>query len=127
MRAAGLHPIHTLLTSEAVLITPKTPHAALTPELSGLIPMIKSRMAGVLAAKKYVYASYNIPRENLSAVLRITPGRRAATVSPLDESGWVAVSAMVERKGVAKTMDDLEKAGAEDVLIMALDNCRVGV
>ena len=84
-------------------------------------------MAGVLAAKKYVYASYNIRRDALSTALKITPGRRAATVSPLDESGWVAVSAMVERKDVAKTMDDLEKAGAEDVLIMALDNCRVGV
>ena len=39
----------------------------------------------------------------------------------------MAVSAMVERKSVAKVMDDLERKGAEDVLIFALDNCRVGV
>jgi ATP phosphoribosyltransferase len=45
----------------------------------------------------------------------------------LDEEGWVAVSAMVERKRVAETMDQLEKKGAEDILIFALDNCRVGV
>jgi ATP phosphoribosyltransferase len=127
MRAAGLHAIHTLLTSEAVLITSAKPHASLTPELAPLIPLIKSRFAGVIAAKKYVYVSYNIRREALAAALRITPGRRAPTVSPLDEEGWVAVSAMVGRKEMADVMDRLEKEGAEDVLVFALDNCRVGV
>ena len=127
MRAAGLHSIHTLLTSEAVLITSSTPHPSLTPDLAPIIPLIKSRFAGVLAPQPYVYASYNILRSKLPDALHITPGRRAATVSPLDEEGWVAVSAMVERKEVAKVMDALEKQGAEDVLIFALDNCRVGV
>lgn len=127
MRAAGLHAIHTLLTSEAVLITSSTPHSSLTPELSPLIPLIKSRFAGVIAAKKYVYISYNIRRESLERALQITPGRRAPTVSPLDEEGWVAVSAMVVRKAMADVMDRLEKEGAEDVLVFALDNCRVGV
>jgi len=127
MRAAGLHAIHTLLTSEAVLITSKKPHPSVTPTLAPLIPLIKSRFAGVIAAKKFVYVSYNIKREFLGTALEITPGRRAPTVSPLDEEGWVAVSAMVTRKGMAGTMDRLESAGAEDVLVFALDNCRVGV
>lgn len=127
MRAAGLHAIHTLMTSESVLITSKVPHSTVTPELAALIPLLKSRFAGVLASKKFVYASYNIERVKLEEALKITPGRRAATVSPLDEEGWVAVSAMVERKRVAETMDQLEKKGAEDILIFALDNCRVGV
>ncbi|KAK6903991.1 ATP phosphoribosyltransferase [Kwoniella mangroviensis CBS 10435] len=127
MRAAGLHAIHTLMKSEAVLITSKTPHPSLTPDLQSLIPLIKSRFAGVLASKKYVYASYNIERKYLDKALVITPGRRAATVSPLETEGWVAVSSMVERKEVAKVMDELEKTGAEDILIFALDNCRVGV
>ena len=127
MRAAGLHAIHTILSSEAVLITSKVPHASLTPELEPVIPLMKSRFAGVLAAKKFVYASYNIQRQNLHTALKITPGRRAPTVSPLDEEGWVAVSAMIERKQAAGIMDQLEKTGAEDVLIFALDNCRVGV
>ncbi|OCF37554.1 ATP phosphoribosyltransferase [Kwoniella heveanensis CBS 569] len=127
MRAAGLHAIHTLMKSEAVLITSRTPHPTVTPDLAPLIPLIKSRFAGFLASKKYVYASYNIKRESLPKAMKITPGRRAATVSPLDEEGWVAVSAMIEKKEVAKVMDDLEKSGAEDILIFALDNCRVGV
>lgn len=127
MRAAGLHAIHTLMSSEAVLIAPATPHASLTPNLEPLVGLLKSRIAGVLAAKKYVYVSYNVQRANLANALKITPGRRAPTVSPLDEEGWVAVSSMVERSKLALTMDDLERIGAEDILVMALDNCRVGV
>lgn len=127
MRAAGLHAIHTLMSSEAVLIAPSTPHASLTPELVPIVDMIKRRIAGVIAAQKYVYASYNIERKNLANALKITPGRRAPTVSSLDEEGWVAVSSMIEKKQMAQVMDELETTGAQDILILALNNCRVNV
>jgi len=127
MRAAGLHAIHTIMTSEAVLISPATKHASLTPELEPLVGLLKSRIAGVLAAKRYNYVSYNVQRENLARALTITPGRRAPTVSPLETDGWVAVSSMVERSKLARAMDELERSGAEDILVFALDNCRVGV
>ena len=122
MRAAGLHAIATVLDTEAVLIrstNPKHPH--LTP----LIDLITRRIAGVIAATKYVSCQYNIRRELLPAATKITPGRRAPTISPLEENDWVAVSAMVEKKHSAKVMDELVAIGAEDVLVFNLDNCRV--
>lgn len=125
MRAAGLHAIATLLTSQAVLITPSKPHRSLTPELSPLITLIKSRVAGVIASKQYVLCSYNIHEDKLNEACLITPGRRAATVSKLEATGWMSVSAMVEKKKQAEIMDKLEQVGAEDILILSLDNCRV--
>lgn len=122
MRAAGLHAIETVLETEAVLIKSnplKRPH--LTP----LIDVITSRIAGVIAANKYVVCSYNISRDNLAAATLITPGRRAPTISPLEENNWVGVSSMVEKKQSASIMDALVKVGAEDVLIFNLNNCRV--
>ncbi|KIY73163.1 ATP phosphoribosyltransferase [Cylindrobasidium torrendii FP15055 ss-10] len=122
MRAAGLHAIATLLDTEAVLIkSSKIKHPALEP----LIERVTSRIAGVVAASKYVVCQYNIKREDLAEATRITPGRRAPTVSPLEQENWLAVSVMVEKKKVANIMDDLVKAGAEDVLVFNLDNCRV--
>jgi len=122
MRAAGLHPIGTLLQTEAVMIKSSVPkHAHLTP----LIELITRRIAGVIASSKYVMCQYNIPRAALTKAMTITPGRRAPTVSPLDDEKWVAVSSMVEKKAVAVVMDKLVDAGAEDVLIIKLDNCRV--
>lgn len=57
--------------------------------------------------------------------MKITPGRRAATVTPLEDPEWNAVSSMVLRSEVASKMDELEKVGACDILIVGIDNCRV--
>ncbi|CAE6479359.1 unnamed protein product [Rhizoctonia solani] len=122
MRAAGLHAIATLLESEAVLITSAKPkHLHLLP----LQQQITQRIAGVLASQKLVLCQYNIRREKLAEATNITPGRRAATVSPLEDGEWAAVSSMVEATQAADVMDRLVDVGAEDVLIIKLDNCRV--
>ncbi|KAK0204198.1 ATP phosphoribosyltransferase [Desarmillaria ectypa] len=122
MRAAGLHAIATVLETEAVLIKSSIPkHTALDP----LIAQITSRIAGVVAASKYAICQYNIRRDRVPEAVAITPGRRAATIAPLEEEGWVEVSSMVEKKKIADIMDELMKIGAEDILIFGLDNCRV--
>ncbi|KIJ45898.1 hypothetical protein M422DRAFT_226952 [Sphaerobolus stellatus SS14] len=122
MRAAGLHAIDTVLNTEAVLIKSAKPkHEHLKP----IIDLVTRRIAGVIASKKYVLCEYNIPRAALSNATAITPGRRAPTISPLEDPEWVAVSSMVERKRVAGVMDQLVDIGAEDVLVVSLDNCRV--
>lgn len=126
MRAAGLHAVHTLLSSQAVLISSATPHPTLAPELlSSLTTLITSRLAGVIAASQHVLCTYNILKSALPEAMKITPGRRAPTVSALEQDGWVAVSVMVKRKGMAEAMDQLVSVGAEDVIITKLDNCRV--
>ena len=122
MRAAGLHAIATLLETEAVLIKSNTPSRA---DHTPLIDLIASRIAGVIAAEKYVVCSYNISRDALPRAVEITPGRRAPTISPLEEGNWVDVSAMVEKKDSARVMDELMKVGAQDILIYSLNNCRV--
>ncbi|BGP18132.1 ATP phosphoribosyltransferase (ATP-PRTase) (ATP-PRT) [Rhodosporidiobolus nylandii] len=121
MRAAGLHAIETILGSEAVLIRSNKPESTHTE----LIDRITSRIAGVIAAGKYVLCNYNIPRKNVAQATQITPGRRAATVSPLDDPEWVAVSSMVLKAEVADVMDKLTAIGATDVLVIGLTNCRV--
>lgn len=122
MRAAGLHAIATVLQSEAVLIKSSVPK---NPTVVPLIDLIASRIAGVVAANKFVVCGYNVSRDKLHAALTITPGRRAPTISPLEEENWVAVSSMVEKNKTASVMDELVKVGAQDILIFNLDNCRV--
>ncbi|GJN92985.1 hypothetical protein Rhopal_006030-T1 [Rhodotorula paludigena] len=121
MRAAGLHAIETILSSQAVLIRSNKP----ADEHDELITRFTSRIAGVVAAGKYVLTNYNIPRKNVASATQITPGRRAATVSPLDDPEWVAVSSMVLKAEVADVMDKLQLIGATDILVIGLNNCRV--
>ncbi|CDS00485.1 probable ATP phosphoribosyltransferase [Sporisorium scitamineum] len=122
MRACGLTAISSLLVSQAVLIKPSTPH---TRSDTGLINLITARIRGVIAASKYVLCQYNVQKKDLEAALAITPGRRAATVSPLEEKDWNAVSSMVLKAEVATIMDKLERIGASDILIVGINNCRV--
>ncbi|KAK6362865.1 ATP phosphoribosyltransferase (ATP-PRTase) (ATP-PRT) [Orbilia blumenaviensis] len=120
MKAAGLMDIATVMTTEAVLIRSKNPR---NPELA---EVVVNRIKGVINAKKYVLCSYNIPRTLLPIVHDITPGKRAPTVTSLEDEGWVAVQAMVEQVRVADVMDQLEKAGAHDILVLQIINSRAG-
>lgn len=120
MRAAGLKPIATVLDTSAHLIANKSPRSD-----KELINTIISRVEGVLTAQKYVSCNYNVPMDRLTEILPVTPGRKAPTISKLDEEGWVAVSAMVERNRKGEVMDELKRRGAEDILIFEISNCRV--
>ncbi|EAU85878.2 ATP phosphoribosyltransferase [Coprinopsis cinerea okayama7 len=122
MRAAGLHAIGTVLETEAVLIQSRTQKK---PEFAPAIEMLTKRIAGVIAAGRYVVMHYNISRDKLEGATAVTPGRKAPTVSPLEKDNWVAISVMVEKKKSAQVMDDLGKIGAEDIMVFNLDNCRV--
>lgn len=118
MRAAGLKAIDTVVESTAILIKSKHPS---DPKL---ISLITSRIKGVITAQKFVLCTYNVERTSLEKACKITPGKRAPTVNTLEESGWVAVQAMVERKNVALTMDELTEIGACDIIITRMENSR---
>ncbi|CAE6475446.1 unnamed protein product [Rhizoctonia solani] len=122
MRAAGLKPIATIMSSEAVLISSSVPKK---PHMLSVMEQLKSRLAGVVASAKYILCQYNVRRADLAVARKITPGRRSATVSSLDDAEWVAVSSMVEKDKAATVMDELRMAGAEDVFLLKIDNCRV--
>lgn len=119
MRAAGLIDIDTVLSTSAYLIGSKTPSE---PELA---KKIQNRIEGVLTAQKFVLCTYNAPREHLNELLRVTPGRRAPTVSPIDDDGWVSVSSMIERANKGDVLDQLKSLGASDILVTEISNCRV--
>ena len=122
MRAAGLKSIATVLESTAVLIKSKRPSD------EGLVNLIASRIRGVITAQRYVLCTYNVPRDKVAEACTITPGKRAPTINGLEESGWVAVQAMVPREDIARVMDRLSEknVGAEDILVMKIDNSRTG-
>ncbi|KAF8324769.1 HisG-domain-containing protein [Cantharellus anzutake] len=128
MRAAGLHPIATILETQAVLITSKAPHSTTStnPVLVELIEKITKRIQGVIASSKFVLCTYNVRRADMQQAVEITRGKKAATVSPLErEEEWVAINVMVERATIADVMDKLQVIGAEDILVTKLENCRV--
>lgn len=134
MRAAGLKPIGTVMSTSATLIgSPATATATATATTTydaykahkDTLQLVKDRISGVLAADKFVVCNYNAPRHALQKLLLITPGRRAPTITALyDEEGTVAVSSMVEKNSAAEVMDRLSANKASDIILFQVSNCR---
>lgn len=124
MRAAGLEEVATVLKTQCVLIA--NPEAMGYPELRELIEVVRRRIGGYLTASRYFMIQYNVQRSALNQAVSITPGKRSPSITPLDEQNWVAVSALVEKKGCATVMDELERIGATDILTTQLASSRMG-
>jgi len=89
------------------------------------VKKICRRLEGILIAGCYSILEYNIAETALSAAEEITPGYESPTISKLEESGWVAVKVMVEKKKTVEIMDKLETLGATAIMETSLINCRL--
>ena len=106
-----------ILESNAVLI-------ASTHEVPG-IETLRRRLQGVMVAHQYVLMDYDLPAELIDQAVRITPGLESPTVSPLRDTGWVAVRAMVPRAETNHVMDDLYALGARAILVSSIHAARI--
>ena len=108
-----------ILTSEAVLI-----RRAEVSEDNG-VGVLRRRLLGVVTARDYVLLDYDVPAAAVEAACQITPGLESPTVSPLHDPAWVAVRAMVPRKGTNRVMDELFDLGARGILVTHIAACRL--
>ena len=106
-----------ILESQAVLI-------AAAPEIEGLATL-RRRLQGVMVAHQYVLMDYDLPAGLIDAASKITPGLESPTVSPLRDSGWVAVRVMVPRDDTNQVMDTLYELGARAILVSAIHAARI--
>jgi ATP phosphoribosyltransferase len=118
-RTLNLHNLvafgETLCDSEAVLIEQVDPHAAERPDAAARDQLV-ARVQGVVFGQQYLMLDYDCPRSVLDDATSITPGLESPTIAPLADPDWVAVRAMVPRRGVNAIMDQLAAIGAKAIL-----------
>ncbi len=83
------------------------------------------RMHGVLVAREYVIFDYDCPTSLVEEASAITPGIESPTVSPLRDSEWVAVRALVKSTEINAKMDELYELGARAILVSAIHAARI--
>jgi ATP phosphoribosyltransferase len=118
-RTLNLHDLvafgETLCDSEAVLIEQTHPNAADRPDAAARDQLV-ARVQGVVFGQQYLMLDYDCPRSVLDDATSITPGLESPTIAPLADPDWVAVRALVPRRGVNAIMDDLAAIGAKAIL-----------
>src|ERR1700733_10993662 len=110
-RTLNLHHLvpfgETLCDSEAVLVEQVDPDTGVDgPEASARDQLV-ARVQGVVFGQQYLMLDYDCPRSVLDDATAITPGLESPTIAPLANPDWVAVRAMVPRRGVNAIMDQL--------------------
>ncbi|MCL2533626.1 MAG: ATP phosphoribosyltransferase [Nocardiaceae bacterium] len=83
-----------------------------------------ARIQGVVFAQQYLMLDYDCPKAVLDEAVKVTPGLESPTLSPLADTNWVAVRAMVPRKGHNAVMDQLADLGAKAILASDIRSCR---
>jgi ATP phosphoribosyltransferase len=106
-----------ILESTAVLISSKD-------DIDGL-PTFHRRLHGVLVARQYVLMDYDLPVALLESASTITPGLESPTISPLHDTGWVAVRVMIPRAEANTIMDALYELGARAILVSPIHAARI--
>jgi ATP phosphoribosyltransferase len=106
-----------ILESTAVLIAARE-------DVEGL-DTFRRRLQGVMVARRYVLMDYDLPADLIEQASKITPGFESPTVSPLRDSGWVAVRVMVPRDDTNEIMDALYELGARAILVSSIHAARI--
>ena len=118
-RTLNLHNLvafgESLCESEAVLIEQVDPHAAERPDAAARDQLV-ARVQGVVFGQQYLMLDYDCPRSVLDDAVSITPGLESPTIAPLADPDWVAVRALVPRRGINAIMDQLAAIGAKAIL-----------
>jgi ATP phosphoribosyltransferase len=120
MKQAGLNFIGDAISkSQAVLIKSKKLKE------SSEVETFMRRINSVLVAREYVMMDYDVEKNNLDKATVITPGFESPTISPLQETNWVAVRSMVKKSEVHACMDELYKIGAKAIIVTEIMACRL--
>ncbi|GGH65494.1 ATP phosphoribosyltransferase [Phaeocystidibacter marisrubri] len=113
----NLKEIETVATSEAVLACAPI----ITETAKEILDKLLFRIKAVQRAKNSKYILLNVPNEKIAAVSSILPVLRSPTVLPLSEPGWSSLHSVIDEQKFWDVIDELKRAGAEDILIVPID------
>lgn len=113
----GLKEVHTVLKSEAVLIS----SPALTVDQQKTVDQLLFRIRAVKKAKNNKYVLLNAPNAALQQIISLLPGMKSPTVLPLAETGWSSVHSVLSENEFWEKIEALKKAGAQGILVVPIE------
>ena len=114
----GLREVEQVFFSEAVLIaTPSLPEEKLAE-----IDKLKFRLRSILDSRDMKYVLMNLPRTAVDEAVKILPGMKSPTLLPLTQPDWCSLHVVIPESELWEKIELLKNIGAEDILILNLEN-----
>jgi ATP phosphoribosyltransferase len=114
----GLKIIDVMLESTSELIANKKSWQ--DPQKQEEIMAVETLLSAVIRAKGKVLLKMNVPENKIMDVIALLPSMKNPTISKLYNSVYYAVETVVDRSQVNLLVPQLKKAGAEDILELAI-------
>jgi ATP phosphoribosyltransferase len=118
LKKNGLKIIDVMLESTSELIANKK--SWLDPVKREEIIAVETLLLAVIRAKGKVLLKMNVPEDATKDLISILPSMKNPTISKLYNTGYCAVETVVDRSQVNLLIPKLKKAGAEDILELAI-------
>lgn len=112
-----LKEVEVVMKSEALLIGNK----ALSAEKRNILDELLFRFAAIQEAAGKKYVLLNAPKQQLDEIIKLLPGMKSPTVTPLADEGWVSVQSVITEKHFWEIIGKLRNLGAEGILVIPIE------
>jgi ATP phosphoribosyltransferase len=113
----GLKEVEKIFFSQAIMIGCPT----MSQEKQTILNQILFRIDAVQRAKNNKYVVLNTKNENIQSIAKLLPGMKSPSVIPLAQSGWSAMSSVINENDFWQNIEKLREAGAEGILVMPIE------
>ncbi len=86
-----------------------------------LLEKLMTRFNSVLSAKNYKYVMMNAPEKILPQLIKIVPGIKSPTISPLSKKGWISIQTVIKEEVFWETIEKLKKTGVQGIIVLPIE------
>lgn len=113
----GLKEAEVMVKSEAALFV----RDALPAAKQGLLDQLVFRLKSVLAAGNNKYLLMNAPNDHVDEIIRMLPGMKSPTVTPLADRQWSSIHTVIQEDRFWEIIDQLKSHGAQGILVIPIE------
>ena len=113
----GLKEVEVVMQSQAVLLANKK----LSDEKKQILDELIFRIESVQTAANKKYILLNAPKDKLDEIIKILPGMKSPTITPLATEGWCSLQSVIEDKQFWDIINNLKTLGAEGIIVLPIE------
>ncbi len=113
----GLKEVETIFSSEAILVANKS----LSSEKRALLDRLLFRIDAVQKAQNHKYVLLNAPNDKIEEIVKVMPGMRSPTITPLAQEGWSSIHSVLKESDFWENIEAMRNQGAEGILVIPIE------
>ena len=112
-----LKEVDVVMQSEALLIG----NDKLSEDKRAILNELLFRFDAIQAAEGKKYVLLNAPKNNLDEIIKVLPGMKSPTVTPLANGEWYSVQSVIDEKEFWEIIGKLKSLNAEGILVIPIE------